>query len=250
MSQSPTKANLDVTTTRYQPFLKSQARLYDLVRAGKSFSGNERNCCYLNVDGQRFANVSSVTGFDLADDTRALATVDWDRDGDLDIWSTNRTAPRLRFLRNDVASDNRVFQLRLQGTRSNRDAIGARVELHVEHPTPAILVRQLNAGEGFLSQSSKLLHFGLGRKSQIERIVVHWPSGTSETLEGPELNDPPTNAYELIEGQGPASQAPRSTVTASCDGKCAAFKCRQNNDPIRAVSCRRPTANRVPNMGW
>ena len=65
------------------------------------------------------------------DDGRAIATVDWDHDGDLDLWISNRSAPRLRLMRNDLPRTNHFIALRLQGngTTTNRDAIGARIEL-------------------------------------------------------------------------------------------------------------------------
>ena len=108
------------------------------------------------------------------DDARAHALVDWDYDGDLDIWSTNRTAPRLRFLRNDANGDQHFLALRLRGRQCNRDAIGARVEVVLPNgPGAKPLVRSLRAGEGFLAQSTKWLHFGLGRTSTIDSVVIH-----------------------------------------------------------------------------
>ena len=83
-----------------------------MIVRGRSFSGFERHCAFLNVgsnpDGKLapFANVSAATGFDFIDDGRALARVDWDRDGDLDFWTTNRQAPRLRLLKNNLPSGN------------------------------------------------------------------------------------------------------------------------------------------------
>ncbi|MEE3179012.1 MAG: hypothetical protein VX317_04960, partial [Verrucomicrobiota bacterium] len=72
-----------------------------MINAGRSFSGQERNCIFLNPGSSqaargRFADVSSVTGLDFDDDARALSPVDWDHDGDLDLWISNRNAPRLR----------------------------------------------------------------------------------------------------------------------------------------------------------
>ena len=101
------------------------------IHEGRSWSGRERNCSFLNIGGGRFANVSFVSGLDFLDDGRALAAVDWDFDGDLDLWLANRTAPQIRFMRNDTPSDNHFLALRLTGRRCNRDAIGARVELFV-----------------------------------------------------------------------------------------------------------------------
>ena len=80
--------------------------LNDMVSQGKSFSGYERNALFLNRKGNGFAEVGGLLGVDFDDDARAVAVVDWDRDGDLDLWVTNRTAPRVRLLRNNQPSAN------------------------------------------------------------------------------------------------------------------------------------------------
>ncbi len=109
-----------------------------LLREGKSFSGHERNCVFLNCGAQHFANLSALSGLDFPDDGRAVAAVDWDHDGDLDLWFHNRTGPRLRLMRNDThagsAKHDDFVMLRLQGTDSNRDAIGARVQVELADP--------------------------------------------------------------------------------------------------------------------
>ena len=75
------------------------SRLNKMMKMGGSLSGHERNCAFLNLGGESFATVSSVAGIDFADDGRGVATTDWDGDGDLDFWTTNRTGPRLRLMR-------------------------------------------------------------------------------------------------------------------------------------------------------
>ena len=71
----------------------------DLLRAGRSLSGHERNCCFLNLGAfgaGRFADISSAVSGDLDDDGRVLALADWDFDGDQDMWITNRSGPQIR----------------------------------------------------------------------------------------------------------------------------------------------------------
>ena len=109
-----------------------------LVREGRSWSGNERNCCFLNIGGVRMADVSAVSGLDFADDGRGVALTDWDQDGDLDILTTNRGAPRLRFLQNNLGNRNNYVALRLVGTTCNRDAIGARATVEVRNEKESI----------------------------------------------------------------------------------------------------------------
>src|SRR5437764_10086030 len=105
--------------------------LQTLMDQGRSFSSHEKNCCFLNTGGERFATISAASGFDFPDDGRAIAIVDWDQDGYPDLWVSNRNAPRLRFLHNDHPHTNHFLALSLQGngTTTNRDAIGARVEV-------------------------------------------------------------------------------------------------------------------------
>ena len=192
---------------------------------GRSFSGHERNCCYLNP-GQspaaegRFANISAASGIDYPDDARALALVDWDQDGDLDLWASNRNAPRLRLLRNEIPQSGHFVNLQLvgNGTTTNRDAIGARVEVVLAEPSSKTEVpdspespksiRTLRAGEGFLSQNSKWLHFGLGKHEQIEKVLVAWPGGQKETFSGVSIDA----RNRLVQGTGTAetiNEAPR-----------------------------------------
>ena len=112
---------------------RAALQLKHMLRAGRSWSGRERHCVYLNTGGHgRFADVSATSGLDLIDDGRGLAMTDWDADGDLDLWISNRNAPQLRFLRNDAAGGSWIA-LRLvgDGERTNRDAVGARVAVTV-----------------------------------------------------------------------------------------------------------------------
>ena len=125
----------------------------------------------------KFASISSVSGLDFNDDSRALALCDWDFDGKLDLWMSARTAPRIRFLRNQSSNTGHfiAIQLRGNGTTTNKDAIGARVEVISDAKEKSILT--LHAGDGFLTQSSRWLHFGLGEIASVKAIQVDWPGG-------------------------------------------------------------------------
>ena len=157
----------------------ASSQFVSLVKAGAAFSGRERHCAFLNRHDGTFANVSALSGLDFPDDGRGAARVDWDGDGDLDLWVSNRSGPQLRFFRNDLETSNAHLTLELEGRTCNRDAVGARVEVYLEGETVP-LVRTLRAGSGFLSQSSKRLHFGLGKDAKISRVAVRWPDGLRE----------------------------------------------------------------------
>ena len=184
--------------------------LQSMMMQGRSFSGRERNCCFLNTGqtqeaGGRFANVSAASGLDFADDGRAVAIVDWDMDGDLDLWISNRNAPRLRLMRNDTPTLNRFLALRLEGdgTTTNRDAIGARVEVVLADRDAQPRIKTLHAGEGFIAQSSKWLHFGLGRAESVEKVIVRWPSREGSPQNVEEFSGFAVDRrYRLVQGRG------------------------------------------------
>jgi len=243
VSQSP----LQDVQTSYLPdtFQQTLSRLNRLISSGMSFSGHEPNCAFLNPGrsnlnpgrGVAFANISAAAGFDFLDDGRGLAVVDWDQDGDLDVWTANRTAPRLRFLRNNTTRKNHFLAIRLvgDGATTNRDAIGARVEITVRGSQFSVLgsrtlpsatqdnrelrtenrepklVKSLRAGEGFLSQSTKWIHFGLGDATQIERVVVHWPGGEPEGFT--QLNVDRWHHLVQHTGQAQSWTPPKRTVS-------------------------------------
>lgn len=175
MAQSPDKA--EETTEEYA---KAWATVLDLIRAGQSWSGKERNCVFLNTGTPTFADASAVTGLDFPDDGRGLAAVDWDADGDLDLWFTNRTGPRTRFLLNNCENNDRYISFRLIAEGANRDAIGAEVELHLDGQGATRHVRTLKAGSGFISQSSKWVHFGLPEGADLSHVTVRWPGGPAQ----------------------------------------------------------------------
>ncbi|MFP6875478.1 MAG: tetratricopeptide repeat protein [Roseibacillus sp.] len=180
-------------------FLQRTDEINELLDSGASLSGHERNCLFLNTGGGHFATASATSGFDFYDDARAVARSDWDHDGDVDLWFANRTAPRLRFLRNNGKRAAHFVALRLRGTSSNGDGIGARVVIKSGKRT---LLRSLRAGEGFLGQSSKWLHFGLGTETAIDSLVVHWPGGNAESFSGA-LAD---GWFALKQGEGRAKR--------------------------------------------
>jgi hypothetical protein len=120
---------------------------------------------------------------DAARSSRCAATADFSGTGRLDIVTNNfNDAPY--YFKNDFPRKNYVA-FRLTGTRSNKDAVGALVRLYAGKE---VMARQVQAAGGYLSQSSKTLHFGLGDRARVDRVEVRWPSGKRQTLEHPEIN--------------------------------------------------------------
>lgn len=186
-------------------FRSAIADLDQRLLRGEPFSGHERNCLFLNTGGPRWATASHAGGFDADDDSRGVAVTDWDGDGDLDVWVTNRTAPMVRFFRNDTAARGDSVSVALRMNKGNRNGIGARVEVVLAGAGAKPLVRELRAGEGFLSQSTSRLHFGLGPKAAIKSVRVRWPGGTDvESFSGVS----PGGAWLLVQGKGTAEKLP------------------------------------------
>jgi hypothetical protein len=113
---------------------------------------------------------------------RGASYADLDGDGDLDLLLTaSGQAPRL--LRNDQQVGHHWIRFHLKGTRCQRDANGARIELHVGD---RVLPRQVTPTRGYLSQSEFPVTFGLGQDDRVDRVVVHWPDGSTQEIENPE----------------------------------------------------------------
>lgn len=195
MSQSPLDASPEESAAKGQAYQEGWAAISRLTRRGLSWSGNERNCAFLNLGQGSFADVSSVSGFDFADDGRALALVDWDHDGDLDVLLGNRNGPRVRFLENRTTARGLSLELVAQGGASA--AVGATLRLY-QKGQEAPLVRAVRAGEGYLAQSSLRLHFGLASGGAVERAVVRWADGTLEEFRG----DFSAPLLQLVQGSG------------------------------------------------
>src|SRR5260370_19717529 len=104
--------------------------------------------------------------------SRSAVTADFDGDGRLEI-VTNNFNDRPYYFANRLPRRNYV-ELRLTGTHSNRDAIGAVVRLWVGK---TVMVRQVNPAGGYLSQSSRVVHFGLGDHTEVHRVELRRPPG-------------------------------------------------------------------------
>jgi Tfp pilus assembly protein PilF/peroxiredoxin len=147
---------------------------------------HERNVLLRNDGHGGFDEVSGPSGLGIDQDGRAFAVFDFDGDGDSDmVLMAPRASPQVRLFRNDFASGNAAVALRLRGTKSNRDAIGARVTIETDNGS---ITRVLNAGSGFLSQHSKELVIGLGKGTRITKTTIVWPSGTVQSVANLALN--------------------------------------------------------------
>jgi hypothetical protein len=123
-----------------------------------------------------------------------LAYGDFDRDGDLDLLITTNNGPAYLY-RTDQTAGNRSLRIRLVGTKSNRDAIGASLKIFHGASSQSRLVK---GGSSYLSQSELPVTFGLGKRDKIDRLVIQWPSGRTEEYK----NLAAGRAYECVESKG------------------------------------------------
>jgi hypothetical protein len=151
---------------------------------------------FRNLGAGRFEDISARTGPAIADrrSSRGAAFGDVDNDGDVDVLVMNMGEPP-SLLRNDLASANHWITVQLQGTRSNRSAIGATVTVAAAGSRQTDVVVSQSS---FLSQSDLRLHFGLGPATRVDRFTVRWPNGVTEAFPGSSVD----RVVLLIEGTG------------------------------------------------
>lgn len=144
-------------------------------------------------------------GADDVKDARGMAVADFDNDGDLDIVINHNpgdcgheSVPPV-LLRNDVGTKRNYFVMELEGTESNREALGAIVKLEArstDGSPPLRLVRHVHCGSGYAAQSDMRLFFGLGGRTRIDKLVVRWPKGMVQEFQNVEAN----RFVRLVEG--------------------------------------------------
>lgn len=170
-----------------------------------SLSYAEPPLLFRNLGHGKFEDVSNKTGQVLREAVvgRGAAYADIDNDGDLDLILSGNNGPA-RLLRDDGANQNDMLRVKLIGTRSNRDGIGARVKLTTS--TGQNIDEMVKSGSSYLSQSELPLTFGLGKPNPERRITldIHWPSGQKETLAGIK----PDQSLVVKEGAGIVSAQP------------------------------------------
>jgi hypothetical protein len=154
---------------------------------------------FLNQGGGRFRDVAAAAGADFARPKvgRGLAYGDFDRDGDIDLVMTTNNGPAFLF-RNDQVGGNRSIRFRLVGTKSNRDAVGASVQIFHGGTSQ---MRSVKGGSSYLSQSELPVTFGVGKRDRVDRVVVTWPSGRVQEFQGVAAG-----AYSVVEGSNLARE--------------------------------------------
>ena len=230
-------------------YITAWAAITRMLARGRSLSGHEPNTCFLNLGSggegyPQFADISGAARFDFPDDARAMALTDWDFDGDLDVWLLNRSAPQLRLLRNSKPDGGHFVAFLLDAPAGNRDAIGARVVVELKGDADRGIVRSRSvvAGAGFLSQSTRWLHFGLGaEKPEIVGVRVRWPDG-SQQIAGPIAAD---RFYQWTKGAEPRKRKTPASWMTQAKSEPAELPPVEDTAVARVVLTGRPVLPRV-----
>ena len=146
---------------------------------GRSLSGYQEKRVWLNDGAGQFEDVAHDVGVTDRHDGRAVAVGDLWNNGALDVVVANQNGPLLIY-KNHVDAAEKWIEFSLEGTRSNRDAIGAELTLYWNGKEQ---LQEVSGGSGFAAENDLRLHFGLGKHPHIEKAVIHWPSGTIQTLD-------------------------------------------------------------------
>ena len=178
-----TKAGVDFTDVANWPNI-----------ADMTWSGYQKKKMFRNLGGQAFKEISAEAGVDNVLDGRGLAIADFDNDGKLDIYQTNADQPSL-FYHGVTEGGGNWVQFKLTGTKSNRDAIGARIKLTAGGLSQ---IREIDGGNGYAGQSSKRAHIGIGEAKKIDSVEIRWPSGLVEKINGVAMN----KINRVTEGKG------------------------------------------------
>jgi predicted nucleotidyltransferase len=150
----------------------------DVEKTGTS-TYRQRNQIFRNVGRGQYRHITIEVGGALLarQSSRGAAFGDFDNDGDLDVL-VSVIDDRPILLRNDSAG-GRWITFRLEGTASNRSAIGARVTIQAGSRRQ---VAEVRSGGSYISQNDTRVHFGLGTAATVDRVTVRWPNGTVETF--------------------------------------------------------------------
>ncbi len=161
---------------------------------GMTWSGYQKKKMFHNLAGQTFKEISGEAGTDNEMDGRGLSVADFNHDGKLDIFQVNADQKAI-FYKGVTEGGGNWAQFKLTGTKSNRDAIGARITVKAAGLTQ---MREVDGGNGYAGQSSKTVHIGIGKATKFDSVEIRWPSGLVEKINGAAIG----KINKITEGKG------------------------------------------------
>jgi len=146
----------------------------------------QRNQLFRNNHAGGFTDVSKSagSGFNIMRSSRGAAFGDLDNDGDIDIVINNNNE-FANVLRNDGGNKRNWLNIKLTGTKSNKNGIGSFVKITAGKLQQ---INEVRGGSGYLSQTDTRLHFGIGKEKAIDRIDIRWPSGLNQVIKNVDAN--------------------------------------------------------------
>ncbi len=193
---------VDFDNDGYPDILITTGTVYpEVARVNPRFPARSPRILFCNQGDGTFVQLGAEAGPDInaIHCSRGAAFGDFDNDGDIDVLIMNVNEPPT-LLRNDAPPGNQWIKIRLEGTKSNRSAIGARVLVHYGG---RVQVQELLSQSSFLSSNDPRLHFGLGAATMAD-VEVHWPSGLVESIKSVAANQ----LLTLREGAGRVKSQP------------------------------------------
>jgi hypothetical protein len=170
----------DFNNDGWKDLFTANSDVNDLIDLFQSTHYKQPNSLFANLGDGTFRDVSSDAGFTLARAHRGSAFADFDNDGKVDV-VVSALGESAELWQNISPDPNHWLVLKLTGTRSNRDGIGAKIWVghQFNHVTTAV---------GYASSSPSTVHFGTGKLEKIDRIEIRWPSGTVQVLQNVATN--------------------------------------------------------------
>jgi len=171
----------DIDNDGWKDIFTANSHVNDRIGEFQSIAFKQSNSLFINDGRGRFRDATTSAGLATAVAAhRGCGVADFNADGRLDVVVLALGAPA-ELWENESTPDRRWLIVRLVGTTSNRDGIGARVIVGNQ-------VRTMTTAMGYASSSHAGLHFGLGAATEIDRIEVHWPSGTRQVVQNVKTN--------------------------------------------------------------
>lgn len=190
------------------PIREQFADVYDFLNIIPTYK--LRNFVYRNNGDWTFEDKTGDWFTSKASWSNGAAWADLDNDGDIDYIVSNLEDPA--FIYQNMASDQSTgnyLQFNLEGSAQNPKGIGASVTIHYENQLQYL---EMNPTRGIFSSVEHLLHFGLGKTSQVDKIVVRWPNGLAQTITNVKANQRLTLRFEDANEPAPAAIASESAL--------------------------------------